>query len=277
MGQETKVDYFYPENIRKFADFLFQERDYLRAASEYQRYFFITPQNKDFALYKVGLSYRKGQNYNNSIRYFSKIIEDYPQSKLSSSAHYQIGLSYLENEKYQDSLSFLQDAVVKEENKEEKDKLKLLLGLDYLNLKKWDPALNVFDSIQVDNHDEIFIDYVRRYHDYANKGKKLRYKSKFLSGLFSTIIPGSGKIYCNRTADGITSFMINSLLGILTYTSFNTEGPDSTRGRIYGTFFTLFYSGNIYGSVVAAENYNRELEDSFIVRMRDELPYPENY
>ena len=36
----AEVDYYSPENVLQFADFLFEEGDYLRAAGEYQRYLY---------------------------------------------------------------------------------------------------------------------------------------------------------------------------------------------------------------------------------------------
>ena len=39
---EERLDYYSPENVHKFADFLYEQGDYLRAAGEYQRYLFIS-------------------------------------------------------------------------------------------------------------------------------------------------------------------------------------------------------------------------------------------
>ena len=43
---EEPFAYYTPENILKFADFLYTEGDYLRAASEYQRYRLLSATKK---------------------------------------------------------------------------------------------------------------------------------------------------------------------------------------------------------------------------------------
>ena len=43
VSAETPPDYYSPENVRKFADFLYEQGDYLRAIGEYQRYLFYRP------------------------------------------------------------------------------------------------------------------------------------------------------------------------------------------------------------------------------------------
>jgi hypothetical protein len=40
---EQPRDYYSQENVGKFADFLFEQGDYLRAAGEYQRFLFFSP------------------------------------------------------------------------------------------------------------------------------------------------------------------------------------------------------------------------------------------
>ena len=52
------IDYNHPQNIRKFADYLYDQGDYLSAIGEYQRYLFSSPKDKNQILYRIGLSYR---------------------------------------------------------------------------------------------------------------------------------------------------------------------------------------------------------------------------
>ena len=53
---EEPIDYYTPENVRKFADFLYEQGDYLRAAGEYQRYLFSSAgQGTDVNRSAIGL------------------------------------------------------------------------------------------------------------------------------------------------------------------------------------------------------------------------------
>ena len=71
-AQSGNVDFNSPENIKKFADYLFCDKDYLRAALEYER---LTDINKsDTIEFKIALSYSYMKDYYTAIQKFSEII-----------------------------------------------------------------------------------------------------------------------------------------------------------------------------------------------------------
>ncbi|MBI5192406.1 MAG: tetratricopeptide repeat protein [Nitrospirae bacterium] len=190
VSKAQELNYFSPTKIKNYADYLFNEGDYLRAASEYQRYSFTISDSKETALYLVGLSYRKGREYQKAIKNFSDILNDYPDSKLLPSVYYQLSLAYIENMQFMESLSLLHNTIERDNNnKTEMNKLIFLKGVTYLNLKKWDMAIMEFDSINLNNEKESFNDYVKQYRSYSIKGKNLNYKSPTLSGIMSAVIP----------------------------------------------------------------------------------------
>ena len=41
----AQVDYYSPENVRTFAEYLLQQGDYLRAAGEFERYYVMVPES----------------------------------------------------------------------------------------------------------------------------------------------------------------------------------------------------------------------------------------
>ena len=72
-AQSGNVDFNSPENIKKFADFLFCNKDYLRAALEYER---LADINKsDTIEFKIALSYSYMKDYHTAIQKFSGIIK----------------------------------------------------------------------------------------------------------------------------------------------------------------------------------------------------------
>lgn len=88
------------------------------------------------------------------------------------------------------------------------------------------------------------------------KYQNLPYKSPLLAGLFSAILPGSGKIYTGETGDGVTAFILTSLFSYLAYTGFDHD--HMTRGYLLGAAAAGFYLGNIYGSVISARLRNEK-------------------
>ena len=51
------------------------------------------------------------------------------------------------------------------------------------------------------------------------------------------------------------------------YDGYSDKGTRSVKGWIYGTIGTIFYLGNIYGSVVAVRIQNERLENDLLKRI----------
>ncbi|MCX8009514.1 MAG: CDC27 family protein, partial [Ignavibacteria bacterium] len=83
---------------------------------------------------------------------------------------------------------------------------------------------------------------------------ELKFKSPLLAGLYSSMIPGSGKIYTENYTDGVTSFVLTSLFAFLSYDNF--KNYHQFRGWIFGGTSLFFYLGNIYGSILSAKLFN---------------------
>jgi len=81
-------------------------------------------------------------------------------------------------------------------------------------------------------------------------------KSVWLSGIFSAIIPGSGKIYAGKTGQGITTFLLTTGLAMVTFENYYKNGLESFSTILFGSAFTIFYAGNIYGSMYSAKTAN---------------------
>jgi|SRR6185312_8831119 len=88
--------------------------------------------------------------------------------------------------------------------------------------------------------------------------------STFLAGLYSTLIPGMGKLYLGYKQQAISAFIENIALGGVAAESYFKAGPLSARFIITGALFTLFYGGNIWGSALLAKkqkiDYKKQLD-----------------
>jgi tetratricopeptide (TPR) repeat protein len=257
-------NYYKPENILRFAEHLFQEGDYLRAASEFLRYLYYSdsiPTHRDSVYYKIGLCYRLGEDYQKSVNYFQKVIDDYPYSDYLDDSHFQIAYSHFLSGKYEESLSFAAESLSQIKREAGRLKLQQLTGLNYIYQKQWRLAVDHLSSLE--NRAKLNALSASLLH-FAKQGEQLPRKSKFLAGLMSAIVPGTGKMYCHRTGDGLVSLLTIGLTGWQAYDGFHEKGIKSVKGWIFGTITTFFYLGNIYGSVVAVNVYNQQLEDKLL-------------
>lgn len=107
-----------------------------------------------------------------------------------------------------------------------------------------------------------------------HRADSLKFKSRTLAGGLSAIIPGLGKMYCNRFGDGVYSLLITGLLTWQAYDGFEEDGSSSTRGWIFAAVGGAFYLGNIYGAAVAAGMYNCRLHNEFVKGLKIEITLP---
>ena len=269
---EEPVDYYAPENVRKFADFLYEQGDYLRAADEYQRYLFYKPQDTDQIHYKIAVSYRFGGKTEQAIQGFETLLRTDPKSQFASRAYYQIGATYFSQGQFERSVQFLGEALPHITDTRQHAEAEQLIGLSYLKQKRWSEASEVFKTLQASDVMSIREKAVV-YHDYAEKGARLSTRSPFLAGTLSTIVPGAGRLYTGRLGDALTSLVTVGITGWQAYDGFRRDGISSAKGWTLGTLCGIFYVGNIYGSVISARVYNRHVADEFLATLSVEILY----
>ena len=269
---EEPVEYYSSENILKFAEHLMQQRDYLRAAGEYQRYLFYNPKEKEEINYWIALCYRFGGKTEKAIDSFIDYLQEFPESKYASHAYYQIGVSHFLMQRYEETAKYLNTSVPRITDVQYKYESQHLIGLSYLMQRQWHTAEEIFNKLQ---QSEILSvrEKAKAYSKYATQGTKLPTCSPFLAGFFSTIVPGAGRLYTGRVGDAFTSLILVGLTGWQTYDGFNRDGIASVKGWTLGTLGTIFYAGNIYGSVISARIYNREITEEFLSGIAIELVY----
>jgi hypothetical protein len=96
--------------------------------------------------------------------------------------------------------------------------------------------------------------------------------SMLLAGTLSAIVPGSGKIYAGKTMQGLSTLLHCGLLGLMAYENGRRAGFDSPRFIVYGSIFTLFYAGNIWGSVLSVkirkDEYFQKIDSQILLDLR---------
>ena len=106
---------------------------------------------------------------------------------------------------------------------------------------------------------------------YATDLKNHQKKSPVLAGFMSSIIPGSGRIYAGETGEGISSLLTVGGLGFVTWENYNKKGPRHFKTLFFGTIFTAFYIGNIYGTVfsvkIAEDEFQKEYDNKILFNL----------
>ena len=272
VAAEESIEYYAPENVRKFADFLYEQGDYLRAAGEYERYLFYQPQESEQIRYRIALCYRFDGQTEQAIQKFQMLLRMHPEGRLVSRVYYQIGAIYFLQDRFSQSARFLHETLPRITDARQHAEAEQLIGLSYLMQKRWSEAGEVFKTLQGSEVASVSQKAIV-YHNFAASGARLTTRSPLLAGILSTIVPGAGRLYTGRLSDAFTSLFIVGLTGWQAYDGFQRDGLSSVKGWTLGTIGGIFYVGNIYGSVLSAHVYNRRVTDEFLATLSIELPY----
>lgn len=266
IADSPPIDYYQPANIRKFADYLYAQGDYLRAAGEYQRYLFS--QSTAFGndvLRRIAESYRLGGQPDRALQF----LQTQPDSNL---VRYELGATYFLIGRYDESGRFLKESQDLFQGEDYRWKSQLLIGMNKLMQKRWERAIQHFDQFDLSGAPEAVGHRVSVYKRHAEDGRDLPSKSPLLAGFLSTALPGSGRFYVGRSNDALLTVFLLGVLGWGAYDGFSENGVSSRKGWTLGTIGGIFYLGNIYGSVVAAQRHNQRTEAAFLATIPLDIP-----
>ena len=111
----------------------------------------------------------------------------------------------------------------------------------------------------------------KKFLNYKTQLMKVKKKSPLLAGTLSAIIPGSGKFYAGYKGQAFAALITVGILGISAAECYYKKGIKSPEFITFGSLFTIFYIGNIWGSTLsvklAREHQLREIDDEILFDM----------
>lgn len=232
------------ENIIRFANHLFCDRDYLRATNEFLR--IDESQRSDILNLKLGISLLSIGEKNLAKNVFNKIDKgsfyfEYSQLEMLKSLFQQNEYAELRQ---------LVESIDKKNSVLYSSGQKLLA----ITLLKDDT-----EPISYKNFAVLFSEAEKKelefyYHMKINPG----YKNPMTASILSMLIPGSGKIYTNEISDGIYAFLVTGLFTFLAYDNFKAK--HNFRAWLFTGLAAGFYAGNVYGSYASAQIHNAKVK-----------------
>ncbi len=241
----AQQDYYTPINRKLFADYLYEQRDYLRAFDEYKIY--LQNFNNDTVKLKLGEMFVEIGRYSEAEDYLKMLFWG---SNLDNEAKLNFYLLKFKTLKPIEFRSFVRSGIYFPEKYKE-------------NVNKLEQISYFYDNYIIPDSTKLFETF---YSDTTSFNQiKTFYYNKFypqkkdpvLAGTLSAIVPGLGKIYTQNYSDGITAFVVNGLLAFLAIDNFRAN--HNIRGTIFTGLGLMFYAGNIYGSIASAHSFNIRL------------------
>jgi TM2 domain-containing membrane protein YozV len=255
----------------EYADWLYSQRDYYRAISEYKKVYYHSDNSneKRDCVYNISRSYLKSKKYKSSILYATSLLND--STSLTSditNANMCIGLSYYGmNTRYMAG-TFFQQAMKNDTSGFSLFYLALLdaentdydgAGEKYTRLLSNYPGARVADLAQELVKDVSF-------------GKDIPRKSNLLAATMSTFIPGLGQAYSGHYYDAIQAFAYVAAFAFTTYASYHYDekfNSNYLNTYISVSLLALFHGGNIIGAYHTADYHNVKNHERFMNTIRE--------
>ncbi len=245
------------EHSAKYAEHLYNNKDFSSAAKEYERLICLAPDSSEYIFrmlqaYKYSSQIDKGKEKTADI--FGDNYDNYPLDIIHI---------YLQFLIMQDNYSKCHKILNTRTKLTVKEHQEFTLAI-FLLENKTDSAeafiKKVFCSKKKNQENSVSNKFSELTSLFYSR-KRIRFKKPLLASLLSTAVPGLGKIYSNDIKNGLGVLSIIGLYSWQSYRGFNHEGIKSFYGWSFGALATGFYIGNIYGSHQSAIRENKFQQD----------------
>ncbi|MBT6150144.1 MAG: hypothetical protein HOH74_32180 [Gemmatimonadetes bacterium] len=268
-SQELATDYGSTAAIRQFAESLFERGEYLRAASEYERHMFLSRTESGPILLRIARCYQLADVPDRTVGLFQQLVRTADSPGLADTLRYEIGRSYFLMGRYEASLRYIDSALQQTAEVDQRRDLRHLQGLNYLQLRHWSEAATLYQSLAqgLDSRRA----RAQALADKAIEAQQLPVYNPHLAGMFSALIPGTGKMQVGLFHDGLFSLLTVGFTGWLAYDGFRERGKESVQGWVFAPAAVVFHLGNVYGTMRAARLRNRDRVEDFLatIEFRD--------
>ena len=238
------------------ADSFYSNNYFSDAATEYERFLYNFPSDfkAEYAYFKLGLSYLKNNESEKGENVIRKVIES--SNSYSRKAQLALAKKFFQNSKFTDARLEIQELIIFPCDTIETKELNRILGWINLEEKELKKAEYKFSVAQ----DSEMVKQTRSFNSIPRK-------NPFIAILLSSIVPGTGEIYCGHYWIGIASFLVNaaSVIGIV-HSIKNENYVDAA--LILSIFFNRFYFGSRQNAYVFATEYNEKLFQTKINKLK---------
>lgn len=255
MAQNGSENIFHsPGNILKFADYLYCQKDYLRAVTEYESLLKFPGISSDTIRFKIALGFSKmGQ--------FKEAEEGFNRLAVGSSFSDEVRLELYKSRFFRSDFTSLREMF----------RGKVLLPDKYIEaVKSLYYTSYLFDDATLPGKEE----FISAFPSFAKNEMEMfylrksdpPYKSPVKAAILSAFIPGLGKAYAGEWGDGLTALIVTGILSYISYD--NLKAHHNFRGYAAGGLAALFYAGNVYGSAAQAQIYNAQVDFTFTTDLK---------
>jgi tetratricopeptide (TPR) repeat protein len=259
------------EMILDFANKLFDEQKFDKAVIEYERILEYFPgSDKKFEVQiKIARCYKLSKDFDNAQKVLLELKSGQYDNSLIERASFELGDTYYLYGEYDDAINEFNVLSNKSNDAVMKEKSAIMSTFSYLRKDDTLDALNLISKMDLDGNYKT--GNIQKLFEGVKDYSKIDRKSPRISGILSSIIPGSGHMYIKRYRDGILAFVLNSLFITSSVESFD-KGYIAP-GILFAVIESAIYSGTIFSSVSQTYKYNDYNRNRFIDRLENEIGF----
>jgi tetratricopeptide (TPR) repeat protein len=247
-----------------YADTLFSNERFLRAAEEYQRFTFFFPDHPKAraATFKAGESFLLAKDPVTAVELFKSLASVEPPDKLAIESYFKLSDCYLALNTPTHAVVQLNNAIALSDTPATKDRAYYKIGWIHIEYANWEGATAALARLSPSGQQHYRVEELNHA---ISETSTIPTKNPTLAGALS-VVPGAGQLYCNRYEDAFIAFAVNIGLIWAAYDAFDNE--QYGLGGLLSFVGIGFYAGNIYGAANDAHKYNHQQTRHFIDQLK---------
>jgi tetratricopeptide (TPR) repeat protein len=256
-----------PQQQLQYADRLYAEGQFSRAAEEYDRYAFFFPESPlhRTTLLKAAQAFLQAGDPSNALKRFNDLTSQVPPDPVAVDAHFLAAECHVRMGNPNLAVVEMQNLITRTAERTLRDSAYLRIAWVHIDQMDWNGARYALQRISPEGRSRHEVEALET--ELARTDEIPR-KSPALAGTLS-ILPGAGQLYCGRYEDALAALVVNSGLFLAAYESFDNDLD------ALGALLTIaglgFYTANIYGAVTDAHKYNQARRQDFVGRLRQQV------
>ena len=249
-----------------FADHLYQEQDFYRALSEYQRFLFLFPTDPRVpeAELRIGRCYRREGKFQKAFSHLIRLHNRRAGEPAGREALLEMVEIREEQGRYPEAIYWAKQFIERYPDYADLDAVYVHLAWLQIDSGKYEEARATLEQLPPES---IHYPRARSLQQALEQRPETAKKSPAMAGTLSAILPGAGHLYAGRPGQAASSFLLNALFIAGAVIAFQNDSP--VLGGILVFFELGWYTGGIRSAAQAAREENEKQERKFRRELRE--------
>lgn len=255
------------------AEFYYSKKEYYNAVTELMRYQFLYPDGARYpdSMILMGKSYFLGGNSSEAALVFSDCYKKYPDTYFGQQALFYSGYIRLSEGSFYYAMKMFQEYKFVYRNGDFYEDSVFNICLAEILAENYNEAQNALAAYSKQFPEGRHREEADLLSARITEEQNRQYKSPWIAGISSAIIPGLGYFYTEKYLLGLFSMLSNGAMIYLAYDGYR-EG-NMFQMVIFSVIEFSFYNWSLGGSIMSAYEYNDSREFRKEIQLHIKRPF----